>query len=144
MEPAARARRPAPTGNGRAVAPRPPATATDLQELIAQACRELEPADRAAVLAVLGREADLLRRGALPARPRGRLREGRPPVSPAARTFLRPIRIALAEIARGPEMSPAGRIALGEYLARAADGVVEPPPHTPAVGSSPPGEEAFR
>ena len=56
--------------------------------------------DLAAVLVVVLRETELMRRGSLPARPRGRLREGRPSLTPAARVFLRPIRLALDEVAR--------------------------------------------
>ena len=47
------------------------------------------------MLVVVLRETQLMRRGSLPARPRGRLREGRPSLTPAAREFLRPIRLAL-------------------------------------------------
>lgn len=56
--------------------------------------------DLAAVLVVVLRESELMRRGSLPARPRGRLREGRPSLTPAARLFMRPIRLTLDDVAR--------------------------------------------
>jgi hypothetical protein len=112
-----------PGASARRGAVHPPVSVEDVLAMIDAARAELGPEDAAVVLAVLTRETDLLRRGALPARPRGRLREGQPSVSPAARTHLRPIRIALAEVARTPPgMTPTDLAALGERVARHTEG----------------------
>jgi hypothetical protein len=94
--------------------------------------------DLAAVLVVVLRETQLMRRGSLPARPRGRLREGRPSLTPAARAFLRPIRLALDEVARAAMRAGIDEIAaLGERVGAHAEllaalprscAVVMPPP----------------
>jgi hypothetical protein len=102
--------------------PAPPATVAEVIALLDDAHADLHADDLAAVLMVVLREAEILRRGALPARPRGRLREGRPPLTPVARAALRPIRQALAEVARTPV---AGRspnlVVLGERVAAHAE-----------------------
>lgn len=73
--------------------------------------------DLAAVLVVVLRDAELMRRGSLPARPRGRLREGRPSLTPAARAFMRPIRLALDDVAREALRAGTDQIAaLGERV----------------------------
>ena len=78
--------------------------------------------DLAAVLVVVLRETQLMRRGSLPARPRGRLREGRPSLTPAAREFLRPIRLVLDEVARGAmDAGDDGITALGERVGAHAE-----------------------
>jgi len=114
-----------------------PPSVDDLLGLIDAAHASLGAQDLAAVLGVLARETELLRRGALPARPRGRLREGQPSVSPAARAHLRPIRIALAQVARTPpRMTASDLVALGERVARHAEHVngmaPDVPPEVPA------------
>jgi hypothetical protein len=93
--------------------------------------------DLAAVLVVVLRESELMRRGALPARPRGRLREGRPSLTPAGRIFMRPIRMALDDVAREALQAGTAEItALGERIGAHAEflaalprgcGVVTPP-----------------
>ena len=115
MEPSTRLSPPLPVGRARATPPGE-VTEADVAALIAQAAATLDAADMAAVHAVLSRDAELLIRGTLPARPRGRLREGRPPLSPAGRAFLRPIRIGLAEVSRRPGVTAAELVALGERL----------------------------
>ena len=73
--------------------------------------------DLAAVLVVVLRDSELMARGSVPARPRGRLREGRPSLTPSARVFMRPIRLALDDVTR--EALRAGSdeiVALGERV----------------------------
>jgi hypothetical protein len=73
--------------------------------------------DLAAVLVVVLRDSELMCRGSLPARPRGRLREGRPSLTPAARVFMRPIRLALDDVAREALRAGTDEIAaLGERV----------------------------
>jgi hypothetical protein len=71
-----------------------------VRDLMDVAHAALGSGDLAAVLVVVLRDSELMCRGSLPARPRGRLREGRPSLTPAARVFTRPIRLALDEVAR--------------------------------------------
>lgn len=123
------------SGSARRTARRGPRTASldDVLRLIDGARASLGKDDLAAVLVVVGRETELLRRGALPARPRGRLREGRPSLTPAAREHLRPIRIALASVARTPRWEgPDGLAELGSRIERhVADGSRPPAPDPP-------------
>ena len=77
--------------------------------------------DLAAVLVVVLREAEILRRGELPARPRGRLREGRPSLTAAARGYLRPIRVALDEVARATNTGGGEIAELGERVGAHAE-----------------------
>lgn len=112
--------------------PAPAATVEDVLALIDAARASLGPEDLAAVLTVVSRETELLRRGALPARPRGRLREGKPALSPAARECLRPIRSALAEVARAPVAGrPPDLVELGERVAAHAQRAAPPVPTEP-------------
>jgi hypothetical protein len=95
---------------------------TTVRHLMDVAHAALGSEDLAAVLVVVLREAELLRRGSLPARPRGRLREGRPSLTPAAREFLRPIRMALDEVARAAMAGGIDEIAaLGERVGAHAE-----------------------
>lgn len=82
----------------------------------------LGSADLAAVLVVVLRDAELMGRGCLPARPRGRLREGRPSLTPAARVLMRPIRLALDDVAREALRAGTDEIAgLGERVRASAE-----------------------
>jgi hypothetical protein len=100
----------------------PRADADTVCHLMDVAHATLGSEDLAAVLVVVLRETELMRRGSLPARPRGRLREGRPSLTPAARVFLRPIRLTLDDVARDALRAGTDEIvALGERVGAYAE-----------------------
>jgi hypothetical protein len=110
-----------------------PAVEAGIVTLIEEAQSELAEAEFVAALAILRRETDLLRGGRIPARPRGRLREGQPELTAHARQHLRPIRLELSRVARYIDVSGGSLSALGERIAEYLDSVM---PARPA-GSSP-------
>jgi hypothetical protein len=110
-----------------------PAAEAGIVTLIDEAQAELAPEEFVAALAILRRETDLLRGGRIPARPRGRLREGQPELTAHARQQLRPIRLELSRVARYVDVSGGSLSSLGERIADYLDSVM---PARPA-GSSP-------
>jgi hypothetical protein len=101
-----------------------PAVEAGIVTLIDEAQAELAQEEFVAALAVLRRETDLLRGGRIPARPRGRLREGQPELTAHARQHLRPIRLELSRVARYVDVSGGSLSALGERIADYLDSVM--------------------